>query len=299
MIGAWPLSGLLVLFGLWLVWGTSWAAMRIVFLEMPVWQFRAVTGLIGGGALLLIAMAVRGPWLLPRGQWPWIAASAFFNITLWHALVGYGLSYLGAGHAAILCYTMPIWTALISVFVLKQQISGRVVLALAFGMGGIVALMSSDFDSLGTNPLGAVFVIAAAMGWSVGTLIFKRVPWQANLYALAAWQLIVGVAPIAVIALIVEPRFVLLDASREALLATLYIILTVLIAGYALWFRVVQVFPPMVAAIGALVTPMVGVASGVVVLGEPFTWHEAAALILVLTAVGLVVLQRKPAGDKG
>lgn len=298
MIGAWPLGGLVVLATLWLIWGTSWPAMRLVFLEMPVWQFRAVTGFIGGGALLLIAMAAKGRWLLPRHQWGWLAASAFFNITLWHVLVGYGLFYLGAGHAAILCYTMPIWTAILSVVVLKAHIGGRVVFALVLGMGGIAALLSSDFAALGTNPLGAVFVIGAAMGWSVGTLIFKRIDWGANLYALAAWQLIIGVTPIAIIALIVEPRFVLLDASRESLLTTLYIIVFVLIAGYVLWFRVVQVFPPMVASIGALVTPMVGVASGVVILSEPFTWHEALALILVLLAVGLVIFQKKKPAAK-
>lgn len=298
MVGAWPLGGLIVLATLWLVWGSSWAAMRQVFIEMPVWQFRAVSGLIAGAVLLAIAVAARGPWVVPRRQWGRLALAAFFNITLWHALVGYGLFYLGAGHAVILCYTLPIWTALLSVFVLKAPLGRRALLALVVGTGGVVALLSSDFQSLGTNPLGAVFVIGAAIGWAIGTLIFKSVDWGANLYALAAWQLILGVIPIAIVAPIVEPRFVLLDASTEGLIAAAYVIVFALIAGYLLWFRVVQVFPPMVASIGALVTPMVGVASGIIVLGEPFTWREALALALVLTAVALVIFQKKPKANR-
>lgn len=299
MIGAWPLGGLVVLVTLWFVWGSSWAAKRSVFVEMPVWQFRAVSGLIAGTVLLAIAMCAKGSWRVPRHQWGWLAAASFFNITLWHALVGYGLVYLGAGHAVILCYTLPIWTALFSAAFLKVHIGGRVLLALMVGSGGVLALLSSDFGALGTNPVGAVFVVGAAIGWAIGTLVFKQVAWSVNLYAMAAWQLIVGVLPIGVVALIVEPKFVLLDASPAALIGAAYVIVFALIAGYLLWFRVVQVFPAMVASIGALVTPMIGVASGVIVLGEPFTWHEALALVLVLTAVALVVFQKKPAVTDG
>lgn len=293
MIGAWPLSGLLVLASLWLVWGSSWPAMRMVFIEMPVWQFRTISGLIAGAALLGIGMAAKGAWRVPRHQWGWLALSSFFNITIWHICVGFGLFHLGAGHAVILCYTLPIWTALFSVVFLKTRIGGRVLLALVVGSGGVFALLSSDFQSLGTNPLGAVFVLGAAIGWAIGTLIFKHVVWEANLYALAAWQLIVGVLPIGVVALIVEPEFVLFDASTEGLLAAAYVLFVALIAGYVLWFRVVQIFPAMIASIGALVTPTIGVAGGVIVLGEAFTWHEALALVLVLTAVALVVFQKK------
>ncbi|MEM9684567.1 MAG: DMT family transporter, partial [Pseudomonadota bacterium] len=74
-------------------------------------------------------------------------------------------------------------------------------------------------------------------------------------------------------------------------------IFVALIAGYVLWFRVVQVFPAMIASIGALVTPIIGVAGGVIFLGEAFTWREALALVLVLTAVALVIFQKKAAAS--
>jgi len=284
-----PVGGVVLLVILWLVWGTTWPAMRIVFIELPVWQFRAVTCGVAGVALVILGMmqAPRG-WRVPRAAWPRLILCSFLNMTCWHVLVGFGLGLIGAGHAAIVCYTLPVWTALLAGLFFGERITVRVFIALLLGMAGVAILLSSDFGSLGTEPLGFVFVLAAAVTWGGGTLVFKNYTWTTNMSALAGWQLLVGLAPIAVIAAITEP-FVLHQASNQAILAGLYVVVIGMIAGYALWFRVVFSMPATIASIGALMIPVIGVGSAAIMLDEPFGIREILALLFVLSAIALVI----------
>ncbi len=278
---------------LWLVWGTSWPAMRTVFLEMPVWQFRALTCLIGGVALLGMAKLAGGNLRLAREDWLPLLLASVFNMTTWHVTSGYGLTMIGAGHAAVVCYTLPIWTALLGAVLLKERLTARVFAGLVLGMGGVAVLASHDFAALGADPLGLAFVLAAAVSWGIGTVLIKRRAWSAGMNALAGWQLLMAAAPIGLIALLTE-RFTLHEASGAAVLSAFYILLLGVIAGYALWFKVVSLFPATVASIGALVTPVIGMASSAILLGEPIGWREVVALALVLSAVALVIFRPAP-----
>ena len=281
------------LVALWLVWGTSWPAMRTVFVELPVWQFRTLTCFVGGAALLLMARLAGGTIRLARGDWLPLAVASVFNMTVWHVTSGYGLKMIGAGHAAVVCYTLPVWTALLGAFFLKERLTARVFAGLALGMGGVAVLASHDFRALGSDPLGLVFVLAAAMSWGVGTVLIKRRRWSAGMNTLAGWQLLMACVPIGVIALLTE-RFQLDQASDAALLSGAYILVFGVVVGYAVWFKVVSLFPATIASIGALVTPVIGMASSALLLGEPIGWREVVALTFVLSAVALVVFRPAP-----
>ncbi len=281
------------LVALWLVWGTSWPAMRTVFLEMPVWQFRAITCALGGVALLAITRFSGAPVRLARGDWVPLVLASIFNMTVFHVATGYGLKMIGAGHAAVVVYTLPLWTALLSALVLKERLTPRVFLGLALGMGGVGVLASHDFKALGSDPLGLVVVLSAAICWGVGTVLIKRRTWSAGVNALAGWQLIMAAVPIGFVAMFTE-RFALHEASGAALLSAAYILVFGVILGYAVWFKVVSLFPATIASIGALVTPVIGMASSALLLGEPIGWREIAALALVLSAVALVIFRPAP-----
>jgi drug/metabolite transporter (DMT)-like permease len=278
---------------LWLVWGTSWPAMRTVFLEMPVWQFRAITCSLGGVALLVIAHLSSGPVRLARRDWLPLLLASVFNMTVWHVGSGYGLKMIGAGHAAVVCYTLPVWTALLSPFFLNERLTPRVFVGLVLGMGAVAVLASHDFAALGANPLGLVFVLAAAISWAIGTILIKRRAWSVGMSALAGWQLLMASVPITVMALATE-AFTLHRASNAALISGVYILVVGVILGYAVWFKVVSLFPATVASIGSLVTPVIGMLSSAILLSEPLGWREGAALALVLSAVAIVIFKPAP-----
>lgn len=284
---------------LWMVWGTTWPAMRIVFQELPVWQFRALTCGVAGAVLLgLGILEDRRRWKAPRRIWPRLIAASLLNMTCWHVLTGFGLQFIGAGHAAIVCYTLPVWTALLAGLFLGERITARVLIAIALGIAGVAILLSAGFDTVGDwrpgdwlqgdRPLGFAFILAASVTWAGGTLVVKHHDWNLPMNALAGWQLLIGLLPIGLIAAVSEP-LVLHRASVEATLAGLYVMLIGMVMGYALWFRVVHVMPATLASIGTLMIPVIGVASGALILGEPFGWREVLALALVLAAIALVL----------
>lgn len=278
---------------LWIVWGTSWPAMRTVFLEAPVWQFRAITCALGGVALLAIARLSGASVRLARADWLPLAVASVFNMTVFHIATGYGLKMIGAGHAAVVVYTLPVWTALLGAYFLKERLAPRVLLGLVLGMGGVGVLASHDFKALGSDPLGLAIVLSAAICWGIGTMLIKQRSWSAGVNALAGWQLLMAAAPIGVVALLTE-RFALHELSTAALFSGAYILFIGVILGYAVWFKVVSLFPATIASIGALVTPVIGMASSALLLGEPIGWREIAALALVLSAVALVIFRPAP-----
>ena len=300
-----PIGGLVLLVFLWFVWGTSWPAMRTVFLELPVWQFRAVTCAVAGAVLLgLGILEDRNRWKAPRRIWPRLIAASFLNMTCWHVLTGFGLQIVGAGHGAIVCYTLPVWTALLAGLFLGERITARVVVAIALGIAGVAVLLSATVGATGDwwqgeRPLGFAFILLASVTWAGGTLVVKHHDWNVSMNALAGWQLLIGLVPITAIAAVSEP-FVLHRASLEAALSGLYVLFVGMVMGYALWFRVVRAMPATIASIGVMMIPVIGVASGALILGEPFGWRELLALALVLSAIALVLFFRaRGTGETG
>jgi len=271
-------------------WGLNWPAMKIIVGEVPPWQFRAVTGIAGGVALFAMARLLNERLAVPREQWLPLVAASLFNVTSWFVGVAYGVMLMGGGHASILAFTMPIWVALLGVAVLGERMTLRRLVSLAMGAAGVAVLLSHDFGKLGASPWGALITLGAAFNWGIGVLIQKRVAWRIAPISLAAWQVTLGSLPIVVIAVALEP-FVYHRASWPVIAASAYLAFFALAFCYYCWFTAVRIFPTHVTAISSLSVPIVGVVSSAILLGEPFGWREMAALVLVVGAVALVLLQ--------
>ncbi len=290
--------GTLMLVGVSLGWGFNWMMMKITVAEVPVWQFRAVTGVLGAIALLAIARLMGQSLRVPRHQWLAVAAGGLFNITSWFILIAYAVKLMASGHAAILSFTMPLWAMLFGVTLFGERLTVRRVAALGLGLVGVVVLMSHDFRAFGASPLGALVGIVAAINWAIGVQIQKRVKWEVETLALAGWQIAVGIAPVVVVALILED-FVYHQASWPVIAAGFYLVFVAFVFCYYGWFTVVRIFPTSVASIGTLLVPVIGVAAGAVFLSEPFGWREIVALISIVGGVALVLLvpEKEPAAE--
>jgi drug/metabolite transporter (DMT)-like permease len=283
--------GLLLLALLTLIWGVNWPVMKTALAELPPWTFRSLT-VPAAGLILMAVIRLRGGSLaVPAGRWGPLALAALFNVTGWHLGTAYGVARLASGQAAVIAFTMPVWASLLGVAVLGERLTGRIVLALAFGMTAIGVLMWDAVFTLVDAPAGLAFMLGAAVSWASGTVLLKRVDWQIAPVAMAAWQLVLGAIPIVPIALLTEVSG-LHPVSWAAATAVIYIVLGPLSIGYLLWNTIIRLFPVNVSAIGTLMIPVLGVISGAVVLGEPIGLREVAALALVCSALALVLFRR-------
>ncbi len=285
-----PPAGFALLAALSLLWGMNWPFMKIALAEIPVWPFRSLSLIVGGCALLSITALGGRSLRIPTQELRPLLLCALFNIVGWHIFSAYGVSLMAAGRASIIAFTMPVWAAVLGGLVLRERLTWRRWFGLALGMAGLAVLIGPDLGGLGRTPWGAVFMLGAAISWALGVVLMKRFTWSLPVAALAGWQLLLGAIPITLGALWIGDWPDPAALSREALAATAYVLIVPMIFCHWAWFKVVSLFPAVIAAIGTLAIPVVGVLSSGLVLDEPIGAREILALALVCAALAVVLV---------
>ncbi|MFL6713363.1 MAG: DMT family transporter [Sulfurifustis sp.] len=280
--------GLILLALMALGWGFNWPIMKIVLADVPPLTFRGVCLLTGGVGILAIARAAGHSITIPRASWPQLLVLCAFNIVGWNVFVIYGIALLPAGRAALLGYTMPLWSVPLSVWLLDEDLTPRRIFALVLGIAGVVALMGADFARFGTAITGVTLLLAAAFSWGLGIVLLKRFAPPLPTVSLTGWLMLIGGIPIALAAVLLEH-----DAWRAVslypALGVLYNVVVAFMFCYWAWNRIVLMVPVAVSSLSSLVTPVIGVLSGMWLLNERLSWHEVAAAGLILCAIMLVL----------
>ena len=281
----------MLLAALSLFWGANWPIMKMVLSEVPPLYFRSCCLLLGGAGMLLLARASGMSLKIPAGQWRRLLWLAAFNISGWNALVIIGVSLLPSGRAALLGYTMPLWSMLLSVFFLGDRLTARAIVGLLFGLAGIVVLMGGSLEGMLQAPVGAACMILGAWSWAIGVVLFKRLPVAMPTSSLTGWLMLVGGLPLLILAVPLETSRLTMP-SLWPIFGMVYNIVVAFMFCYWAWNRIVLMVPVAVSSLSSLSTPLIGVLGGVVFLGEPLGWQEAVASLLILGAVGSVSLKR-------
>lgn len=280
--------GLFLIVGLSLAWGCNWAAMKVALAEIQPWSYRTLTSYIAAPILLGLAAMNGGRVRLYAREIVPIAICGLFNITAWHMFTAYALLAMGAGHVALLAHTMPVWAALIAVF-LGERLTPRIILATALGLAGIMALYWRHLASLGGAPFAPLLGLGAALFWAIGMIFQKRRDISLPTLSFAGWQLAIAALPVAAMAFLWE-GFTIPPVPLSLGLIIAYTILVSHVFSYFAWFKIVEIFPTQIAAIATLMTPVVGVVSGAVLLGEHFGLAELTATLLCGSALALVLI---------
>ena len=280
---------LALLGALTLVWGTNWPLFRIALDELPVWTFRTI---VLATALVMLApiLLLRGErFAVPPGKWPALIAAALMNIGVWNIATSLAVLYIPSGHASVLAYTMPLWVALLGFAVFGQRLTPRLLAAIVIGAAAVVALMAPNFRDYAQAPLGLFWGLLAGFCWAVGTFIVKRTAWPGMGLSLTFWQVAICLPPIALGALLIDglPTH---WPSTKALVATLYTGAIPMALGTAAWFALVKLLPAQVAALASIAIPIVAIVSGILLLHEPLSWFQAAAIASTVISLWLALV---------
>jgi drug/metabolite transporter (DMT)-like permease len=287
-----PITAMLLLAVAALAWGGSWPMMKIVVAEMPIFTFRMLTAWGGGVVVLFIAWLMGISTRLDRRDFRPTLIAGLLNITGWLYFTALGLTMLPAGRATVLAYTMPLWAFIAATILMGERITPRRVVSLVFGVGAVLILAGDELIRLGAAPLGVVAMLAAAASWGLGTVVQKKATWHTPLLTVAGWQLLIGGAPLAALA-IAHDTAPYAAITTQGALAIVYIVLISTVLGYWAWFRVLQLIPSDMVALGILPAPMIGVISSTLILGEPLGWPEIAAGALLTAALATMLYRRK------
>jgi drug/metabolite transporter (DMT)-like permease len=170
--------------------------MKVLLDEVPPFTLRAVSAAIG---VALVA--------------------ALLNVTAGMGLASFSLLWLAAGKVTIVCCTMPVWASVFAWIVLGARITARRALALAVGFAGLLVLVLGEGLDVGVAKVpGVGCALAAALLFSLGTVITKR--WLVALppASLVAWQTGLGCLPLLVGALIFARVDVAAVSTRSCLM---------------------------------------------------------------------------------
>jgi drug/metabolite transporter (DMT)-like permease len=288
-----PRRALVLLAVLTLIWGTNWPLFPLAMSEMSVWTFRAISVPVSGMVMLAVA-ALRGmPLGVPRADWPRLVAATCAYLVVWNIGSAYAAIMIPSGQSAVLAFTMPLWSALISWMVLGERMSRRLVLALALGVAAVLLLMVPNFGAYAGAPLGMVAGLVAAVGWAIGTLIIKRHRWESPVLVLTAWQMLLTSVPL------VPSAFAFGDGhwfmpSWQTIWVVAYITLVPMCIGNVTWFAVVGLLPASIAGLSSVMVPVVAMISGALVHGEPLGPLQVTAMLFSVVSLSLALL--KPAG---
>jgi len=271
-----------------LLWGCNWPVLKMGVPEIAPLTFRAFSLPFAALGLLGIAWAAGTSIRLPRPMWGKVAVLALFNCTGWNGLLLFGLQQLPAGRAVILAFTMPVWSALFSLMLLHEPLSRRKVLGLLLGMLGMGLLVADDARHLGRAPAAALMILGASVSWALGIVLIRK--WKLPLpqTVVSGWMILIGWVPIALLAPFFGPVR-LHDVSGGAWFALLYNIFLAGTLAHWAFYRLARALPVAVSSMSSLPVPIVGVLSGMLLLGERPGLSEWVALLLVLAAMAAVL----------
>jgi len=278
-----------------LLWGLNWPAVRIALSALPPWTLRGAGLACGAILLLAIAKALGRSLRAAPGMAPRIAIAGVLNIAVFNVATAFAQLNTSTSRAAVLTFTMPIWTALFAWLLLGERIDRRKAIALACGSAGI-ALLAWPVFAAGGSPRGLVYPLVAALGWAAGTVYLKLRPIAGDRIVATGWQLAVGAAcaGIGLLASGETPRLARFDAQVAGALAFHVLLATAL--AYLLWFRMLERTSASTSALTTLMIPVVGVLGAMMLVGDRPGALDLAGFAAVLAAAALILLPaRAPA----
>ncbi|MDO9437736.1 DMT family transporter [Hydrogenophaga sp.] len=294
MITRRQLWGLLVIT---LMWGVNWPMMKLSLQELTPLYFRAITMMLGA-SWLFVYVARKGVRMRPtRAEWITIVWLGLPNVLGWHTLSIFGVQELASGRAAILGFTMPIFTVLLGAAFFGERITRRVTLAVAFAAVAIGLLLWHELQSMSGRPVGIAWMLTGAACWGLGTLLVRRAHLTLSPMTITVWMLMLGSVAVWVMAIALEPVPTPSRFSLPMWISLAYGVFINYGVSQLIWYGLARDLPPATSSISVMAIPLVGTLSATFIVGEVPHWQDWVAIAFVMMAIAGVLWP--PRGAKG
>jgi drug/metabolite transporter (DMT)-like permease len=271
-----------------LIWGINWPILKLGVTGFPPLTFRALSMWLGLPVLGAVMLLMKVPLAIPRAQWRELSSLTVSNMIVWHVLAIISIQALSSGRAAILGYTMPVFSALCGVAMYRERLAPRQLAGVAAASVGVALLLWHEFAHFAGRPLGALGMLVAAAVWGFGTQQMRRTRMTAPTLAIAFWMTVLTTLVLTVLAIAFEhdrwraPTPVVWGAM---------VFNAIGVFGYAqpAWLMLARSLPPVASTLSVMLIPVLGVASGALWLGETLHWQDGAAVVLMVVAIASVL----------
>lgn len=278
------------------LWGASYSFIRIGVETIPPVTLIAARTLIAG-AILLALLRGRGVHMpTDRANWARFLVQAGLNSVVPFTLIAWAEQTTEAGLATILNSTSPIFAFLLTALITRHEaVTARKLLGVAAGLVGTCLIIGVEaLGGLGQQAWAQLAIVAATICYA-GAAIFSRNFKALDPMVPAAGSLICGAAILLPLSLVLDRPWTLAPSAQSvAALLALSVFSTAL--AFVIYFRLVQTLGSVGTTAQAYLRVPIGVAIGVVFLGEtlsPTLWLGLGCVVLGVCAMTLPA--RKPA----
>lgn len=278
------LSALLVV----IIWGTNFVAMKVGLRDLTPFQLGAARYVFAILPLILFVKPPKLPakWILAYGLSQGVGQFGLLFLSL---KVG-----MSASLASVILQTQVFFTAIFGFMLLKERTSRALLAGLALAAVGLLCFAMSALRAIHTSditPAGFALCLAGAAMWAVSNIVVRRAQRatpEFDVISFIVWCGAVPIVPFVLLSLAFDDpatRWQWVGAPLAAWVSVAYIGWMSTIIGYALWTRLLKRHPVNRVAPFSLGVPVIGIASGMVALGDTITGWQWAGIALVVAAL--------------
>ncbi|MDA9452038.1 MULTISPECIES: DMT family transporter [Bradyrhizobium] len=274
-----------------LAWGVNWSVTKQLVQLVPPLLSSAIRSWIALAGLFVILGLSNNLVIPERRDVPVVLSVALLHMTLFSILVAAGLRFLPASKGIVLGYTTPLWVAIAAPLLGKDMLTAPKLAGALLGLIGLAVILNpSSIDWGNANVvLGAGMVILAAISWAANIIYIRAHRWIASPLQLLFWQVLVATVVLSTLAMVIDG---LPHVEWSWRLAMLFLYSGLIGTALAYWAMsmVNKSISALTTSLGTTGTPLVGIASAAILLGEPLDLSLAVAAGLIVTGIGLATL---------
>ncbi|KVQ60724.1 EamA family transporter [Burkholderia territorii] len=272
----------LALVFIYFVWGSTYSGLHFALQSFPPLLLSGLRNLLGGIGLFIFA-------LRRKPEWPTLleirnsAIVGTMLVALSSGTIALGMRTVSSGSAAVMVATVPLFATVIAAVAGRPVTKGEWA-AVALGMVGIVVLNSGG-AAAANSALGTICVLAGALFWAGGAHLATRLKLPSDLFLSTSLQIGLGGLMSTMGAWLMGERIE--QVAVGPVFAFLYLMVFCTMAAYVAYGYLIRHTSPIIASSCMYVNPIVAVALGALMLGEPVTTATVIATIAILGSVGL------------
>jgi len=289
------LAGLIPVFIIYVVWGTTYLAIRIVVREgsgFPPFAAASARFLTAGSLILLWGWITKKQLKPNREELLTMVIAGLMMLMLGNGMVNWAEQRADSGLAALLLAATPIWTILIEALLDKRLPSMFLIGAVLVGFGGIALLaVPGIINGEPAEVLSILALMVAEVSWALGSVRQKRKPVTLHPVVSSGYQMIFGGVGLVLLSLFNGEPFP--APSVDSWLAWVYLVVFGSIVAFTSYVIALKTLPIQLVMTYSYVNPVVAVLLGWLILGEPITGWTMGGMALVLLGVAGVFRERR------